>query len=183
MRRRKTKGSSGPGDGGYEIGYAKPPQHTRFKPGRSGNPKGRPKGLRNFKTDIQEVLSTPIDATIGGKKRKISSQFATLLKLVRRALDGDVRALGLLLSLAQTYNAEEPAAPISGTSDNDLELLRVFEDRVLRKATERLGARAEGNSRSARTAPARHGENDRGPRKHPSVPRVRSTRTTHKEDR
>ncbi len=177
-RRPKT-----PASFDYKVGYGKPPRHTRFKPGQSGNPKGRSKGLRNFKTDIQEVLRTPIDATIGGKKRKISSQFATLLKLVRRALDGDVRALGLLLSLAQTYNAEEPATPISGTSDNDLELLRVFEDRVLRKATERLGARAEVNGRPARAAPARHGESDRGPRKHPSVPRVRSRRTTHKEDR
>ena len=30
----------------YEVGYGKPPQATRFQPGKSGNPKGRPKGSR-----------------------------------------------------------------------------------------------------------------------------------------
>ena len=32
---------------GYEVGYAKPPEHTRFQPGRSGNPAGRRKGTKN----------------------------------------------------------------------------------------------------------------------------------------
>ena len=40
----------------YEVGRGKPPLHTRFKPGESGNPKGRPKGVRNFKTDVQATL-------------------------------------------------------------------------------------------------------------------------------
>ena len=31
----------------YEVGYGKPPKSTQFKPGRSGNPKGRTKGSRN----------------------------------------------------------------------------------------------------------------------------------------
>ena len=38
----------------YEVGYKKPPIHTRFKPGVSGNPKGRPKGTKNLATDLAE---------------------------------------------------------------------------------------------------------------------------------
>ena len=46
--------------GPHAVGFGKPPMHTRFKPGQSGNPRGRPKHSRNLKTIIQEVL-TPKD--------------------------------------------------------------------------------------------------------------------------
>jgi hypothetical protein len=39
---------------GYEVGYGKPPADTRFKPGRSGNPKGRPRGAKNKKPALNE---------------------------------------------------------------------------------------------------------------------------------
>jgi hypothetical protein len=41
----------------YSVGYGRPPKHTRFKPGRSGNPKGRPRGSRNLSTEMQKVLT------------------------------------------------------------------------------------------------------------------------------
>ena len=44
----------------YEVGYRKPPKHTRFKPGQSGNLRGRPKGTKNLKTDLMEELGEKI---------------------------------------------------------------------------------------------------------------------------
>ena len=44
----------------YEVGYGKPPHHTRFRPGASGNPKGRPKGVNNLATDIKNALASKI---------------------------------------------------------------------------------------------------------------------------
>ena len=76
----------------YDVGYGKPPVHSRFKPGQSGNSKGRPKGVRNFKTDVQATLKAPVRVTRGGKPRNVSTQAAMLLRLREKALGGDNRA-------------------------------------------------------------------------------------------
>ena len=44
----------------YNVGKGKPPKSTRFKPGQSGNPKGRPKGRKNLKTELDEVLNATV---------------------------------------------------------------------------------------------------------------------------
>jgi Family of unknown function (DUF5681) len=44
----------------YEVGYGKPPRHTRFKKGQSGNPRGRPNGSKNLSTLLSETLSEPV---------------------------------------------------------------------------------------------------------------------------
>ena len=43
----------------YEVGYGKPPRHTRFELGRSGNPQGRPGGSKNLLTLLNEALKEP----------------------------------------------------------------------------------------------------------------------------
>ena len=50
----------------YEVGYRKPPKTTRFKAGKSGNPKGRPKGSTNLATDLSAELSEQITVREGG---------------------------------------------------------------------------------------------------------------------
>jgi hypothetical protein len=120
----------------YEVGRGKPPVHTRFKHGQSGNPKGRPKGMRNFRTDVQATLKTPVKVTCEGKRRKLSTQEAALLRLREKALSGDGRALDRLLSLAQAYNSEELTAA-AGLSAGDATLLEIYKARVLSGAAGR----------------------------------------------
>ena len=115
--------------GDYDVGYGKPPKHTRFLPGQSGNPKGRPAGTCNFKTDLKATLKAPVRITRDGKPRKVSTQKAMLLRLREKALAGDARALDRLVGLAQVYNNEETTA-VSGLSDYDATLLELFEQRV-----------------------------------------------------
>lgn len=53
-------------DGDYEVGYGRPPEQHRFKRGQSGNPRGRPKGARGFKTMLEEELSGTVTVSSGG---------------------------------------------------------------------------------------------------------------------
>jgi hypothetical protein len=83
----------------YEVGYGRPPKHTRFKSGHSGNPKGRPKGTNNLKTDLMDELAERISIGEGGKPKKLSKQRALLKSLAAKAITGDARAMNILLNL------------------------------------------------------------------------------------
>ena len=122
--------------GEYEVGYRRPPKTTRFKPGQSGNPKGRPAKARNFKSDVIKTLETPIRLVKDGKPQTVSTQEGVLLRLREKALKGDARALNLLVTLAQTYNEEELATAAAGVlSASDQEILESYRKRVLRQGT------------------------------------------------
>lgn len=74
------------------VGYKRPPLHSRFKPGHSGNRKGRPKGRRNLKHDLHEEFSERINLREGDRTIRITKQRAVLKSMVARAIKGDVRA-------------------------------------------------------------------------------------------
>jgi Family of unknown function (DUF5681) len=76
----------------YSVGYGRPPIHSRYKPGRSGNPEGRPKGSCNVKTDLKKVYTDKIVIHESGKKRHVSRLNALLLRQWERAIRGDERA-------------------------------------------------------------------------------------------
>ena len=77
----------------YEVGYRKPPKTTRFKTGKSGNPKGRPKGSTNLATDLSAELNEQITVREGGQARRVTKQRALIKALTAQALQGDVRAI------------------------------------------------------------------------------------------
>ncbi len=107
MSRRKTSGSNGgDGDNGYEIGYRKPPKHSQFRPGHSGNSVGRRQGLRNLVTDVRSTLGTPVKIKEGGRTRTRSTQEGVLMVLREKALRGDARALDRLFELARRFNSD-----------------------------------------------------------------------------
>ncbi len=129
----------------YEVGYGKPPKRTQFTQGQSGNPKGRSKGTRNFKTDLREELAEPVNVREDGSVTTVSSQRAILKQLRAKALKGDPRALDRFLALAERYDlddaADEAEQDLSGA---DQSILERFKDRVVREHEAVTAAKEEG---------------------------------------
>ncbi len=133
--------SSGPSDpegresDDYEVGYAKPPRHTRFKSGRSGNPAGRPTGSRNLKTELAEELHELILVNESGTRRTVSKQRAMLKSLTARAVQGDPRAANLILNLVlRLLTQDDEGEDHVDLDEEDLEILKAFEDRMKRRS-------------------------------------------------
>ena len=120
---------------GFEVGYGKPPRHTRFQPGQSGNPRGRQKGVRNLGNDVKRTLEVPVRLTEQGKPRRGSTQEAVLLRLREKALKGDARSLDRLLELARTFNVTDDGSQTKqGTSAEDQAILDDFTAEVLARS-------------------------------------------------
>jgi hypothetical protein len=100
--------------GTYAVGYRRPPLHSRFKPGQSGNPSGRAKGSQNLKTLFHKILKEEVSLREGSDIRKVSKAEALMRGLVIGALKGDTRSLGTLFRLAeQTGQFDEPGEAIT----------------------------------------------------------------------
>src|SRR5687768_13482363 len=98
----------------YDVGYGRPPVHSRFKPGVSGNPSGRHKGTPNLKTLFNRILKEEVSLREGTEVRKVTKAEAVMRGLVLGALKGDTRSLGTLFRLAeQTGQFEEPTSDIT----------------------------------------------------------------------
>lgn len=90
-----------------QVGYGRPPKHSQFKPGQSGNPKGRPKGSKSQKTIIQDTLNEKIAYLEGGQRRSASRRELLIYKLVEKALKGDARATAVLLDKDAAFEKGE----------------------------------------------------------------------------
>lgn len=85
-------------DPAYEVGYGKPPVGRRFKPGRSGNPKGRPKGDQNFRTLFALELSERVPVKEQGRRRKMSRRRVIVKRSVGEAMAGNPKHLAIVLA-------------------------------------------------------------------------------------
>ena len=82
------------------TGYGRPPEHARFKPGKSGNPKGRPKQSKNLKSIIQQALTSTVTVRENGRLRSVSKIEGVVLSQLERALKGNEKAALAVLRMA-----------------------------------------------------------------------------------
>ena len=91
----------------YEVGYGRPPKHTRFRKGQSGNPKGKQKGRRSLKTMVREIFEKRVQIQVNGKAISMSMGEALLLRAVNDGLSGDRHAKAIALQLLERFGYPE----------------------------------------------------------------------------
>ena len=114
----------------YDVGYGKPPKASQFKPGQSGNPKGRPKGTKNLATDLQEELEEKILISESGQQLKTTKQRAMLKTLMAKALKGDVRAADSVIKLIVGLLNMRDDATDDHIEEDDLEILKAYQQQL-----------------------------------------------------
>ena len=132
-------------------GYCEPPKATRFKPGTSGNPKGRRRkkappaksgaSLRSITEDLMEELQEIVTVIEDGHELKISKQRAFVKSLMESAIKGETRSIAAVVAFLKSAGAEPTATPGEEANDvglEDLEILQSFieRERMRRERTE-----------------------------------------------
>lgn len=109
----------------YEVGYGKPPKHTQFKPGYSGNKKGRPKGSTNLFTAIEKLQKERVRIVHNGKQKSIPVPEAILRKAGMDALNGNAKAQKIMLDYFEKNERrkEELAQRVEALREDDRTLL------------------------------------------------------------
>jgi hypothetical protein len=112
----------------YKIGYRRPPLDRRFKPGCSGNPRGRPKGSRNARTVVEQVIKETVPVRENGRVRKITKLEAMIQAAVLKAMKGDSRSLNSILAFMAKTNqfAEAEAETSAALPEDDAAILADF---------------------------------------------------------
>ncbi len=70
------------------VGYGNPPVDSRFKPGESGNPGGRPKKTPDFLEDAAAILTAPVTGQAKGKEISLPMMQAMFRGLCREVSAG-----------------------------------------------------------------------------------------------
>ena len=122
----------------YDVGYRKPPKDTRFKPGRSGNSQGRPKGAKNFKTIIERELNRKVVIRDDRGRRSVSKLEAVSMQLVKKAIEGQDKAIQTLLKLSNEFEAALKAAAEAEVATLSPEAMDEEDQAVLDEFTQRL---------------------------------------------
>jgi len=105
--------------GDYAVGYGKPPRHSGFQKGRSGNPRGRPKGSKNLAT----LLDEKVQVTEDGKRRRVTKRELVAKQLVNKSAAADLRAIKQLTDIVEQVERRSGAAPAPPPPPADEEVI------------------------------------------------------------
>jgi hypothetical protein len=127
---KSPKSSKKSSDGNYSVGYGKPPESTRFKPGQSGNPKGRPKGSKNLTTLFSEELGRSVILKENGKTRRVPKAEAIVKQVINKALGADAKSTIIVLDemrrLEGLADGQHAAAPDISRPEDQATLESIF---------------------------------------------------------
>ena len=117
--------------GDYEVGYGKPPLHTRFQKGKSGNPKGRPRGKKNMSTLLSTALNASIVVVANGRRKKITKREAIVTQLVNKSAAADLKATQIVLAMLRELEPQDDgSADPAVFTEADHEIIRRIQARL-----------------------------------------------------
>jgi hypothetical protein len=113
------------------LGYGRPPSHTRFTKGKSGNPNGRPKGSQNLATVLAKAGRQRVRITENGRTRFITKFEATVLQMWNKAASGDLRAAAELHDWIKSFaEPEQTVLASAAPNENDQAVMTAIADRL-----------------------------------------------------
>lgn len=121
------------------VGYCNPPQRTRFKPGISGNLRGRPKGTLNMATTLNKALRERVVVNEHGRRKTVTKLEAAVKQLTNKAAAGELKALQMLAALLRS--AEDKQNDIGAAVDT----LEDADEKVFLGILERLETEKDGS--------------------------------------
>lgn len=131
-----------PPGGGDPIGYGKPPKAHRFKPGQSGNPKGRPKDKKatTLIGALRHHVGEPITVSIGGKRRTMSRADLIMTQLVNKAASGNLKAIETVMRLEKAAPESSQIPGLLGAADRLTQKFKLILEREKELGADDQGA-------------------------------------------
>ena len=115
----------------YAVGYGKPTLHTRFQKGRSGNPKGRPRGRKNISTLLSDALNGSVIVAENGRRKKITKREAIITQLVNKSASADLKATQIVLAMLHDIESRaDDAADPAVVTEADQQIIRRIQARL-----------------------------------------------------
>jgi hypothetical protein len=122
------------------VGYGRPPTSTQFKPGISGNPKGRRKKPPTFSEVTEQVLNKKVAMRIGDRILRMTNREALVQAAIRQALGGKPRLLGVLPGIIRFEDER-----LQGRAETDLNLAASDEAILADFLARHGGSKSSGN--------------------------------------
>lgn len=113
-----------------KVGYKNPPKSGQFKPGQSGNPKGRKKGARSLKSVVESVAFKKVSVRTANGTKKVPQHQALVEKTMNEALQGDAKARVIMFKLLESAGLNDMLA--DGVEETAKQMSE--EDKVILKA-------------------------------------------------
>jgi Family of unknown function (DUF5681) len=112
-------------------GYGRPPVHTQFQPGKSGNSRGRPKASKDLQARLKKAAAEKVVVQEAGRERKVDKLDVALTQMMNKAAQGQPSFLKMALTQIQKAEAAEPTAtPQEELAEADHEVIALVISRI-----------------------------------------------------
>lgn len=119
-----------------KVGFGRPPVHTRFLPGKSGNPSGLRKKSKDLKARLKKAAEEKVEVQEGGRKRKVKKIDLAVTQMMNKAAQGQPTFLKMAFKEIQSAEAAEPSVAPQELSDSDLEVIAHVIHRIRQQGAE-----------------------------------------------